>query len=198
MGGAAAAPRLWITGAFRHRRRTGHAPCVGQDMNRPLPRNLPELIAHAIGFEREAASRFHEYADHLRELGYHGTADVFRRMEAIERAHLESLEHCVAGGELPDLQPRDYVRHLLATRDAVQLAFPRAPRNAREALVLALAAERRAEIYYRDAAANADDPRVRGLAADLAAGEHRHVRVVERLLAYAAADGVREEARAAA
>lgn len=158
-------------------------------MTRQLPRNRPELIAHAIGFEREAASRFREYAELLRELGHHGMADVFQRMERIEQAHLEALHECAAGVELPELQPRDYVRHLLATRDAVALAFPRSPRNAREALVLALAAERRAEIYYRDAAANAADARVRGLASDLAAGEHRHVRLVERLLAYAAAGG---------
>lgn len=167
-------------------------------MRRSLPRSLPELIAHAIAFEREAASRFREYAEQLQELGAHNAAEAFRRMELIERAHLQSLQDCFAGGALPELQPSDYVRHLVATRDALELAFPAAPRSAREALVLALAAERRAEIYYRDAAANAADPRVRGLAADLAAGEHRHVRVVERLLAYAAAGEPREERRAAA
>jgi rubrerythrin len=156
-------------------------------MHRPLPRNLPELVAHAIGFERDAASRFHQYADYLRELGHHGMADIFHRLELVERAHMEALKECVAAGKLPELQPSDYVRHLLATRNALELAFPRAPRNAREALVLALAAERRAEIYYRDAAANSADPMVRGFAADLAAGEHRHVRLVERLLARAAA-----------
>lgn len=156
-------------------------------MKRLLPRNLPELVAHAIGFERDAASRFHEYADYLRELGHHGMADIFRRLELVERAHMEALQECVAGGKLPELEPSDYVRHLLATRNALELAFPRAPRNAREALTLALAAERRAEVYYRDAAANSPDPMVRGFAADLAAGEHRHVRVVERLLARAAA-----------
>ena len=163
-----------------------------------LPRNVPELVAHAIGFERDAASRFHQYADFLRAAGYHGMADIFRRMEIVEQAQLEALQECVDGGKLPELQPCDYARHLLATRDALELAFPRAPRNAREALVLALAAERRAEMYYRDAAANAADPMVRGLAADLAAGEHRHVRVVERLLARATVGGQRDEQRAAA
>jgi hypothetical protein len=163
-----------------------------------LPRNVPELVAHAMGFERDAASRFHEYADYLRAAGQQGMADIFRRMEIVERAQLEALQECVAGGKLPDLQPCDYARHLLATRDALELAFPEAPRTAREALVLALAAERRAELYFRDAAANAADPMVRGLAADLAAGEHRHVRLVERLLARAVAQGPREEQRAAA
>lgn len=167
-------------------------------MKRELPRDIPELVAHAIGFEREAASRFHEYAGYLRQLGHHGVADVFQRLELVERAHMEALQECVAGGKLPDLQPCDYARHLLATRNALELAFPKAPRNAREALVLALAAERRAEMYYRDAAANARDPMVRGFAADLAAGEHRHVRLVERLLARAAADGAGEERSAAA
>jgi len=169
-----------------------------QAMKPLIPGTLPGLIAHAIAFEREAASRFHEYAGHLRELGARRTAEAFQRMELIERAHLRSLEECVGAGALPELQPADYMRHLLSTRDALELAFPESPRNAREALVLALAAERRAEIYYRDAAANASDPKVRGLAADLAAGEHRHVRVVERLLAYAVAGGPGDERRVAA
>jgi rubrerythrin len=156
-------------------------------MNRPLPRNLPELVAHAIGCERDAASRFSLFANHLREMGYRDMADIFRRLELAERAHLEALKECVAAGKLPELQPGDYVRHLLAMRNALELAFPRPPRNAREALVLALAAERRAELYYRDAAAYSSDAMVRGFAADLAAGEHRHVRLVERLLARLAA-----------
>lgn len=163
-----------------------------------LPRNVPELVAHAIGFERDAASRFHEYAEFLREAGRQDMASIFRRMEMVERAQLEALEECFAADGLPELQPCDYARHLLATREALDLAFPKAPRNAREALVLALAAERRAEMYYRDAAANAADPMVRGLASDLAAGEHRHVRVVERLLARAAAQAPAGEAQRAA
>lgn len=167
-------------------------------MRHQLPRNIPELVAHAIGFEREAASRFHEHAEYLRQLGHHGLAEVFQRLELVERAHMEALQECVAKRELPDLQPCDYARHLLTARNALELAFPKAPRNAREALVLALAAERRAEIYYRDAAANARSPMVRGFAADLAAGEHRHVRIVERLLAGAAADEADGERRAAA
>jgi rubrerythrin len=155
-------------------------------LNRPLPSTLPELIAHAIAFEGEAASRFHEYAAYLRASGYEDLAEVFGALEAIERVHLDALKRCSENG-LPELQPCDYVRHLVAARDARELTFPRAPRNVREALTLALAAERRAEIYYRDVAANAPSPLVRGMAADLAAGEHRHVRVVERLLAHAAA-----------
>jgi rubrerythrin len=164
-----------------------------------LPRNVPELVAQAIGFERDAASRFHEYAEFLREVGRQDMASIFRRMEMVERAQLEALQECFATDDLPELGPCDYARHLLETRDALDLAFPKAPRNTREALVLALAAERRAEMYYRDAAANAADPMVRGLAADLAAGEHRHVRVVERLLARAAVQGdTREKQRNAA
>lgn len=155
-------------------------------LNRPLPRTLPELIAHAIAFEGEAASRFHEYAEYLSASGHEDLAGIFSKLEAIERVHLEALRRCVEHG-LPELEPCDYMRHLVAARDARAITFPETPRNVRDALALALAAERRAEIYYRDVAANAQSPLVRGMAADLAAGEHRHVRVVERLLAHAAA-----------
>lgn len=155
--------------------------------NRPLPNSVPEFIAHALAFEHEAASRFHEYANYMQDKGHADLAGVFRRLEAVERAHMDALRECAGGNALPELQPCDYLRQLIATRNALALAFPRAPRDVREALVLALAAERRAELYYRDAAANAPSAHVRGLAADLAAGEYRHVRLVERLLAHAAA-----------
>lgn len=71
-------------------------------MNRPLPRNLPELVAHAIDCERDAASRFHLFANHLHAMGYRDMADIFRRLELAERAHLEALNECVAAGPLPD------------------------------------------------------------------------------------------------
>jgi len=158
-------------------------------MNPTPPRTLPELIAQAIAFERDAASRFHEYAAYMADVGQDGIADIFRRLEIVERAHMEALQACVDGGKLSGLH---------ATRVALDLAFPRAPRNVREALVMALAAERRAEIYYRYAAANSPNPFVRGFAADMAAGEHRHVRLMERLLARAAVGGAPQAERAAA
>jgi rubrerythrin len=56
------------------------------------------------------------------------------------------------------------------------------PQDAREALQLALAAERRAESFYSDAATNARDAMVRSCAAELAEIKGLRLRQLENLL----------------
>ena len=58
-----------------------------------------------------------------------------------------------------------------------------APKNAREALSLALGTERRTQIFYSDVAEHSADDAVRAFAAEMAADEQRHVLRLELLLA---------------
>jgi len=58
-----------------------------------------------------------------------------------------------------------------------------APTNSREALMLGLSFERRSQIFYADVSENSPDESVSALAAEMAAGEQRHVTRLEMLLA---------------
>jgi hypothetical protein len=159
---------------------------------RLLPRDLSELYAHALVMEREATERFAELERYMREAGMEHIADEFESIGREEREQYELLAIGISGRELPKLSPWEYAPHFLGPQaDAVS-----APKSAREALMLAIATERRTQNFYVDVAEHATDDTMCAFAAEMAVDESRHIARLERLLARepdaqaaAAADG---------
>ena len=148
--------------------------------SRLLPRDLPELYAHALIAEREATKRFAELEKLMRDAGHDHLADEFERIGGEEREQYEALAQGTAGRELPHISDWEYAWHYLGP--LADLA-PKAPRNGREALALALASERRTQTFYADVAENCNDDTLCAFAAEMAADEQRHVARLELLLA---------------
>src|SRR5512138_2357269 len=146
---------------------------------RLLPQNLIELYAHALAIERDAFKRFVELERFMRDVGMDHLADEFERIGKEEREQYEALALGTAERGLPKLEGWEYAWHYLG-RDADCV---HAPKNAREALKLALSVERRAQIFYVDVAEHAADDAVCAFAAEMAADEQRHVARLEQLLA---------------
>jgi rubrerythrin len=146
---------------------------------RLLPRDLDELFAHALAVEREATKRFAELERYMRAAGLEHVADEFEAIGREEREQYEALALGTVGRELPSLSPWEYAPHYLGpAADAV-----RAPRDAREALMLAISLERRTQNFYVDVAENSADDTMCAFAAEMAADESRHIARLERLLA---------------
>ncbi|MBV8033152.1 MAG: ferritin family protein [Betaproteobacteria bacterium] len=146
------------------------------------PRSAAELYAHAIEIEREAAERYGEFAERMADLGNDAAAELFGRLADFEAEHLEELRRRTREVEVPKLGAGQY-RWLdaaapeTAARELVfRLLTPR------QALLIALAAERRAEAFFEHVMAMADDPALRALAREMAAEEQEHVALVERVL----------------
>ena len=144
--------------------------------------SVPELYAHAIAIEREAAERYAEFAERMEDLGNEATAEVFARLAGFEAEHLEALLRRTEGVVLPPLSKNDY-RWLdagapeTAARELVfRLMTPR------QALAIALRAEQRAQAFFEQVLMSADDPALRGLAREMAAEETEHVVMLEKLL----------------
>jgi rubrerythrin len=144
--------------------------------------SVPELYAHAIAIEREAAERYAEFAERMEDLGNQATAEVFARLAGFEAEHLEALLARTAGIALPALASHEY-RWLdagapeTAARELVfRLMSPR------QALAIALHAEQRAQAFFEQVLMTADDPALRGLAREMAADETEHVVMLEKLL----------------
>jgi len=144
--------------------------------------SVPELYAHAIAIEREAAQRYAEFAERMEDLGNLAAAEVFARLAGFEAEHLEALLRRTAGISLPQLSSNDY-RWLgagapeTAARELVfRLMSPR------QALAIALGAEQRAQAFFEQVLMTADDPALRGLAREMAADETEHVVMLEKLL----------------
>jgi rubrerythrin len=145
-------------------------------------RTAAELYAHAIAIEREAAERYADFAQRMADLGNEPLAELFRQLAGFEAEHLDALLRRTDGVALPELG-RDEYRWLdagapeTAARELIyRLMTPRS------ALVMALAAEKRAQAFFEHVFMTADDPALRALAQEMAAEEQEHAGMVERLL----------------
>jgi len=156
---------------------------------RMLPLSVAELCVHALELAREAASRLHEYSDRMRLLGAEPLAAVFEAFEKDKRIQGHALEGACQGRRLPELSPWEYAWRIAYAPGKLDPSPRILPLDAREALELALAAERRAAAFYDDVAEHARDVAVRACAADLATHSRPQVQRLEHLLA--------EEVRAA-
>lgn len=146
-------------------------------------RSAPELYAHAIAIEREAAERYRELAQQMADHGNEAVAGVFSRLAAEEAEHLKILQCRTDGVPIPELRADEY-RWLdagtpeVAARELVyRLMTPRI------ALEVALDAELRAQDFFDHVRRQAADPALRLLADEMAAEEREHVAAVERLIA---------------
>ena len=144
--------------------------------------SAPELYAHAIAIEREAAQRYSEFAERMADLGNDAAASVFAWLASVEGEHLQTLQSRTEGVALPEPVLNEY-RWLdsgapeTAARELVfRLMTPR------QALEIALAAEKRAQAFFEGVMMRAEDPAQRTLAREMAMEEQEHVGIVERLL----------------
>jgi rubrerythrin len=157
-------------------------------------RSAPELYAHAIAIEREAAERYAEFAERMADLGNDAVAELFDRLSGFEGEHLAALLARTEGVALPELAARDYKwldagAPETAARELVfRLLTPR------QALGIALSAEQRAQAFFEHVLMTAEDPALRALAREMAAEEQEHVAMVEKLLARTADASVDWEA----
>ena len=145
-------------------------------------RSAAELYAHAIAIEREAAARYSELAQQMSDRGEDAVADVFSALARVETAHLDALERRAEGIALPPIAAGQYqwldaeAPETAAHEWLFRLITPR------QALGIALDAERRAEAFFESAVLAVDDPALRALACEMALEEGEHIRIVERLI----------------
>lgn len=150
---------------------------------RPAMNSVPELYAHALAVEREAAVRYREFAQWMHDLGIEHVAALFEHLHEEESEHLRRLEQETDGMQLPELSPWQYAWLFTSLPDSIDQAFPLMPQNTRDALSFALAAEHRAKRFFDCVASEAEDGAVRMLASAMAIDESQHIADIERQLA---------------
>lgn len=148
-----------------------------------LPLSIPELCAHALELERDAGTRFREYAARMREIGCEHIAGAFDEKVREQDEEMHALEAACGGHPQVELSPWESAWRLTYLPDGMDNSPRLVPRNAREALQFSVLAKRRAESFYRNVAENAKDAIVRGCAAEMASSGHCQIEFLERLLA---------------
>jgi rubrerythrin len=143
------------------------------------PTTLAELLAIALAIEIEAAERYGELADVMETHNNAEVAALFRRMQQIERKHVDAIRAEMGGKSAP------------APLTTAVLAGPEAPETAAyddvhylmqpyHALEIALAGEERAERFFTNLARVATVASVRDAAQLLAIEEREHVKLVRQ------------------
>jgi rubrerythrin len=142
----------------------------------------PELYAHAIAIEREAAARYGEFAERMEDSGREDLARVFAMLARLEAEHLEALERRTAGIALPRIDEGQYAWLGAGAPEtpARELVFRLL--TARHALAIALFAERRAQAFFEQVYWTTSDPALRSLAREMAAEEREHVDMIANML----------------
>jgi rubrerythrin len=143
-----------------------------------------ELYVHAMAIEREAAERYAEFATRMADQGNDELAGLFRALAGFEAGHVEALERRTQGVALPapasNYQWLDAGDPQPGTHDLVfRLLTPR------QAIGIALDAERRARDFFGRVQRSADDPALRALAREMAAEEESHIALLEQAAARA-------------
>ncbi|TAK84423.1 MAG: rubrerythrin [Betaproteobacteria bacterium] len=140
-----------------------------------------ELYVHAIAIEREAAERYREFAERMADQGNEELARVFGKLAAFESDHLKALRRRTSGVALPPLAADyswlDAGTPQTAAHDLIfRLLTPR------QALAIALQAEKRARAFFSHVQRDSGDPALRALAKEMAAEETEHMQLLERTL----------------
>ena len=144
--------------------------------------SAPELYAHAIAIEREAAGRYAELARCMEDRGSEAVAEIFTTLARLEAEHLERLRCRAEGVALPAIDATQYqwleagAPETAAREWLFRLITPA------QALRIALDAEKRAQAFFERVVLTAGDPALRALAREMALEETEHVAMVERLI----------------
>ena len=140
------------------------------------------LFAHAIAIEREAAERYQDLATRMGDLGNETVASVFAALAGLEIRHLEVLTQQASGMALPQIDASQHAWLDSGAPDTAARELVYRMMTPRDAIVAALAAERRAQAFFLRMQRLVPTA-LRALAQEMAAEESDHVALLERVLA---------------
>jgi rubrerythrin len=156
---------------------------------------LTQFLAHSVELESEARERYLELADAM--TGHHNqpVADFFTRMAGDAELHLAEVSQLAAGIALPQLKAWEFDWPEAEPPETASYEAVHYRMSLRQAITLALANERAAEEFYRQAAAGSSDSDTARIAVQFANEEQSHAEELERMLAALPASGahLREE-----
>jgi len=144
-------------------------------------KSLEELFALAAAMEQEAAARYAGIAERMRQEGDPALAEVFERLSADERGHLDSVVHWskATKGQPPDPARIRWEPPETFDDEGVATAHPRLL-SAYRALSMAVRNEERAFAFWSYVAAHAETAEVRQAAEAMAHEELGHVATLRR------------------
>lgn len=142
----------------------------------PVPPSLPDLMAQAYAFEREAVERYSELADVLATHNNAEVAALFRRLASQEALHATEILRTMGWTKAPAPPSWTDVPETPSLEQAHYLMHPW------HALQIALEAEQRAHDFYGSLAVRAGAGDVQQAAQQLQQDESEHIALLKNWL----------------
>ena len=143
---------------------------------------LANFLAHSVELESEARERYLELADSMAAHFNGAVADFFRRMAHEAELHLSEVSELAVGMVLPTLKAWEFEWPNEEPPETSSYEAVHYRMSLHQAISLALANERAAEQYYRQAADSSSDPETIRIATEFADEELSHAAaLVEKL-----------------
>jgi len=146
--------------------------------------SVESLYAHAIAMEREAAARYREFAQSMRDHGNDETAALFERLAKLESAHADRLERDTRKLSVPALEREEFAWLDTGPEVAGSHEFVMRLMSPHDALKIALAGEERAREFFSKALGIAKSPDVKALATEMMKDEADHIEWVREALSH--------------
>ena len=135
---------------------------------------LARFLAHSVELESEAQERYLELAESLSAHYNWAAADFFRRMAHEAELHLKEVSDLADGMTLPSLRAWEFQWPAEEPPETASYEAVHYRMSLSEAISLALANERAAEHFYRQAANSSSDPETVRIATEFADEEKSH------------------------
>jgi len=147
--------------------------------------SIGALYAHAIAMEREAAERYREFAQSMRDHGNEAMAELFRRLASVESAHADRLERETRNVAIPIVDAGEYAWIDTGSPESGAREFVLRLMTPFDALKIALAAEERAQRFFAEVLDAAAAAEVKSLAMEMLEDEADHIEWVKEALEHA-------------
>ena len=147
------------------------------------PGTVERFYTRALAIERAAAERYREFARQMANWGNVRTAELFLRLAHFETQHAEQLAERMAGMKFASPSRGRLSRGEAIASEVPTYEFLYRRVLPHHALLMALAAERRAKQFFERERTASDDPGIRKLAAEFAREEGDHIAWLEEALA---------------
>lgn len=149
--------------------------------------SVEEFLVYAARLEQEAALRFDELADMASSFENKEVADFFRQMAHYSRLHLAEAKARGGFHDLPKMESGDFQWDDVESPEAAAIWGADPNMDVRQALDLAMEAEKRGLEFYSNVYENTTDPEIKVMAKEFVDEEAEHVAAIERWIARVAA-----------
>ena len=151
-------------------------------MNNDLITDLSLFLAHSLELEQESAERLREFADTMRHHRQQALAALFDELATYSDLHAQEVAAICASHDLPRLKPWEFAWPDEEPPETGAYADLRYEMQPETALGLMIRQETAAADFYADVAARSTDPEIVKYAAEFAAEEREHARLLQARL----------------